>query len=244
MQQSCSRHLANVSLRGTDCALHDRKSSFCVPDSRGSGRFTNMSVLTQRSTLSNPNETREWLPGPPPRRRQKDLSTLQDSNCHEQDLNGFHIPIRKVDLRSFENRNSEMLRAYFIEGASTRTTANAATDKVYLFHGCAGEIKPDLLTSFSRYGPSIHFSRPQSYLSRGPAVYWTDSLDFAFAWCVFSETGRWIPDISPEASIECLIYVSRVKREALQDITRCYNIPVPASEQDEQELVDVSCSRQ
>lgn len=195
----------------------------------------------QSETPKQPGNLRYWLPGPPPRRRMKELDTVQESGAEYGQCFLVQVPIRRTDLWSYDNRHSDTLTAYFQERKNLEARALSA-DELYLFHGCASETSPALLESFSRYGPSIHFSRQQSYFSRSPAVYWTDSLDFAFAWCIFSETGSWTPKITPEASFQCLIYVSKVKRAVLDDVTRCYTIPDPKSEKEEEDLVRVSCS--
>lgn len=197
-----------------------------------------MFIQTQNHKKERSKEDRYWLPGPPPRRRLKGLDTLEFS--YPSSLPNLHVPIRAVDLWSNDNRKSKTLAPYF-----QRKTLDSGTspkpEALYLFHGCASEISPALLRSFSKYGPSIHFSRPRSYFSRTPAVYWTDSLDFAFAWCVFSETGRWLPEISSESPpFECLVYVSKVDSTILDDRNAAFLVPVPNSDASEQELVDVS----
>ena len=186
-------------------------------------------------------DTRHWLPGPPPRRRIKELRPPENIPCVDRHL---AVPVRKVDLWSFKNRTSTTLAPYFDARTGVTSLDNGmGTTERFLFHGCASEINPALLQSFSRYGPSIYFSRPQSYFSRKPAVYWTESLDFAFAWCVFSETGRWEPDLSPgKTPFECLIYVSKVEQTILHDESHCYAIPTPSNGEEEQRLVEVSKS--
>lgn len=178
-----------------------------------------------------------WLPGPPPRRRIKELRPPENLPCIQHHL---EIPVRKVNLWSFQNRTSTTLAPYFdARKAVSSLDGTLSTTERYLFHGCANEISLDLLESFSRYGPSIYFSRPQSYFSRTPAVYWTASLDFAFAWCVFSETGQWEPKLSPETTpFECLIYVSRVEQNILTDESHCYMVPTPSNYDEEQQLVE------
>ncbi|KAF2679863.1 hypothetical protein K458DRAFT_393427 [Lentithecium fluviatile CBS 122367] len=183
---------------------------------------------------------RYWLPGSPPRRRLKDLGTVERLLGPNDYLPDLRIPVRPINLWSFENRESSTLGPYFKRrghfGDKSRRNEEEA---LYLFHGCATEISPDLLHSFARHGPSIHFSRPQSYFSRAPAVYWTDSLDFAFAWCVFSETGRWIPDITPGSKpFECLVYVSKVDAAILANPGKCFHIAEPDADHMEMQLVD------
>lgn len=184
-------------------------------------------------------DVRYWLPGPPPRRRIKELGPPENLSCVDHHL---AIPIRKVNIWSFQNRTSTTLAPYFDARKAVSSLDNSlGTTERYLFHGCGNEISPALLESFSRYGPSIYFSRPQSYFSRTPAVYWTTSLDFAFAWCVFSETGQWEHNLSPETTpFECLIYVSKVEQNILTDEPHCYVIPTPSDYDEEQQLVEVS----
>ncbi|EUC30362.1 hypothetical protein COCCADRAFT_39414 [Bipolaris zeicola 26-R-13] len=172
-------------------------------------------------------DARYWLPGPPPRRRIKELRPPENLPCIKHHLK---IPVRKVNLWSFQNRTSTTLAPYFdARKATSSLDGNTlSTTQRYLFHGCANEISPALLESFSRYGPSIYFSRPQSYFSRTPAVYWTESLDFAFAWCLSPET----------TPFECLIYVSRVEQNILIDESHCYMVPTPSNYDEEQQLVE------
>lgn len=108
-----------------------------------------------------------------------------------------------------------------------------------LFHGCSDKVDEALLESFSILGPSVHFSRPRGYFSRQPAVYWTDNLQFAIGWCVFTQTGRWITEISsmPDG-LECLIYVSRVNLATIAQQFCAHFVPSPRCTLDEQKLVD------
>lgn len=217
--------------------------------------LTSSNVVTKGDNAHTPNPTtnsvqhckapqtnvhaRYWLPGPPPRRRIKELRPPENLPRVDHHL---EIPVRKVNLWSFQNRTSTTLAPYFDAHKAVSSLDSAlGTTKRYLFHGCANEISPALLESFSKYGPSIYFSRPQSYFSRTPAVYWTASLDFAFAWCVFSETGQWEPNLSPETTpFECLIYVSSVEQNILTDESNCYLVPTPSNYDEEQQLVKVS----
>lgn len=191
-----------------------------------------------------PSADRFWLPGPPPARRKTSIETVELS-YQADGLPELQVPVRRVDLWSRENRTSLTLQRYFRRlGRCDKSPGHHQIHRsqygkqMFLFHGCANDISPMLVESFSRRGPSIRFSRSQGYFSRKPAVYWTTSLDFAFAWCVFTETGHWF--LSFCQAFECVIYVSKVDLPSIRPPSGVYMIPPPSTAEDEQRLVDAS----
>jgi len=203
-----------------------------------------MYLQTTRPTpFQSPDKDRFWLPGPPPARRETSIESVERW-YRANGLPELHVPVRRVDLWSTENRTSLTLQPYFEElrrcdRSPTHSIQRHEPGKhMFLFHGCANDISPLLIQSFSRRGPSIRFSRPKSYFSREPAVYWTSSLDFAFAWCVFTETGHWL--LSFSKSFECIICVSKVDLSSIHPPSGVYVITPPSNAEGEQRLVDAS----
>jgi hypothetical protein len=180
---------------------------------------------------------RPWLPGPPPNRQEVPVEQAEA----DYDVEGFQdlqIPIRRVNLLPGSNFVTFSTKSLFKQLIPPVTSTKSTR---YLFHGCATNIDRRTLLSFSKMGPSIKFSRPRSYFSRQPAVYWTDSIEFALAWCVFTKTGKWKADYpSDNADFECIIYVTEINLNSLSDHFLSYSIPSDRSIDDEQALVDVS----
>ncbi|OCL06211.1 hypothetical protein AOQ84DRAFT_378813 [Glonium stellatum] len=170
-------------------------------------------------------------------RRLRSIDSVERS-YQEEGLPALNIPLRTVDPWSTAGRKNPALREYF--GQDDRNVEGRAkkdSQTTLLFHSCANDISPSLLQSFSKRGPSIRFARPKSYFSRRPAVYWTDSLDFAVAWGIFTETGRWVSDIWNELiSIECLVYVSKVDLSSIPAPFGVHIIPSPRTPEGEKQL--------
>lgn len=181
---------------------------------------------------------RPWLPYHPPERSAR---SIESARMIYED-NGFpnlSIPIRTVNLLAGDSITCarHALHLYIHEGDGPDTKP---TNERFLFHGCSTAASPALLQSFAKMGPSIYFSRPKSYLSRGPAVYWTDSFEFALAWCVFTKTGKWMANEPYQSrDFECLIYVSKVNINDLSSRFDTHLINTPSSIEEEQNLVDV-----
>ena len=174
-------------------------------------------------------------------RRLKSIESVERS-YQEEGLPALSVPVQTIDLRSIANRESPILRECFErDNRAAEGYLNRDSQKTLLFHSCANEISPSLLQSFSKRGPSIRFARPQSYFSRRPAVYWTDSLEFAYAWGVYTETGRWIPNVLNEPiSIECLVFVSKVDLSSIPAPSGVHIIPSPCTSEGEVQLDNVS----
>jgi hypothetical protein len=226
--------------------------------------------MTSHSTIARTPDTadRWWLPGPPPRRRQIAIETI-DLSAFPDELSGRPpVPIRQVDLWSTHNRTGT-LQAYFesqcpftgrgnsnsnsligpllSHGPESKPNAgprsfspNSAASEMdlYLFHCCANEVTPALLQSFARRGPSIRFARRNGYFSRTPAVYWTNSLPFAFAWGVFTATGEWTAP-RPSERFECIVHVAKVNLAQIQTPHGTYLMDPPSCTEMEQKLVEV-----
>jgi len=185
---------------------------------------------------------RPWLPGPPPLRRQR---PIRDVLRHHRKLarKALRVPVKRLDVSA--GGVHEHLTLYAAPSSPKQQLAPHQLEcETLLFHGCSDKVDEALLESFSILGPSVHFSRPRNYFSRQPAVYWTDNLQFAIGWCVFTQTGRWITEISsmPDG-LECLIYVSRVNLATIAQQFCAHFVPSPRCTLDEQKLVDVYLKR-
>ncbi|KAK3990435.1 hypothetical protein QBC44DRAFT_239005 [Cladorrhinum sp. PSN332] len=188
--------------------------------------------------LPNPraNARRWWLPGPPPPRRLVSLQTVEES-YHRDGISELAVPVRSITLRSRKDYAS-VLASY------TCISSTSSPEPIYLFHGCGNSISHDVTRSFSRWGPSIRFSRARSYFSAGPAVYWSNSLEFAIAWSFFAETGSWDMSLSRQDTQQqqqqpfvCLVYMSKVSMQAMNSVEHgLYLIPEPESRLEEEEL--------
>lgn len=186
---------------------------------------------------------RPWLPGAPPIRRRRSISSVLNS-YQEDGLPDLKIPVRKVKLTSETNEIWRTQKLDHYANPEKKTiNDNARQGRQHLFHGCASKVDAALTQSMAYMGPSIRFSRPRGYFSSTPAVYWTNSLMFALAWCVFTKSGKWIshPSQLPDG-LECLTYVSEVDISTLPTEAGTYIIPQPGCLSDEQNLVDVSGS--
>ncbi|KAF2758233.1 hypothetical protein EJ05DRAFT_381875 [Pseudovirgaria hyperparasitica] len=168
---------------------------------------------------------RPWLPGPPPIRRQIPVQEVDDGYKKESRA-PLHVPINTMRLSSALelNRYSGM---------------GNPLQPAYVFHGCGNKVSSAILESFSKWGPSIRFSRPRGYFSCSPAVYWTNSLAFAIGWCAFTETGQWLPKLNErEQDFECVVYVSKVIMGDLESPAGTCLLSPPSTEIEETDLVN------
>ncbi|OQE21099.1 hypothetical protein PENSTE_c012G05188 [Penicillium steckii] len=225
-----------------------------------------MTAQNMKTMAEGPNTgNRSWASAPFSHRRQISLRAFELYDCPDEHTSQPQIPIRRVDLWSMHNYTSSTLQAYFekqctstsrrkvpslsrqvrhpYDGLSDKaakaesTTHSNPESDLFLFHCCAIKSTPKLIQSFVRRGPSIQFARPNGYFSRTPAVYWTNSLDFAFAWGVFRATGKW-RNPRPDEHFECIIFVSKVNLAETQTPNGMYLINVPECAEMEQKLVD------
>ncbi|KAJ4307367.1 hypothetical protein N0V84_012785 [Fusarium piperis] len=180
--------------------------------------------------MTSPNKPpRWWLPGPPPTRRQLSLDTV-DESYQRDGTPELSIPVRHLTV-PFAERSSVLCP--YLGRLDQPTTAPGESKETYLFHGCGNVTSPRVVQSFARWGPSIRFSKARSYFSTGRAVYWSNSIEFALAWCFFCETGSWdLAGFNGEHPLESLIFVSRPD---LRDIN-LQVIPKPQTPEDEEEL--------
>jgi hypothetical protein len=181
---------------------------------------------------------RPWLPGPPPD-RQGILVEEAEADWDSEGLQDLQIPIHRIAVLAGSDFTA-FLKSPLFEQAIPAANSTAGDSTKILFHGCATKINEKTLHSFSKMGPSIKFSRRRSYFSRKPAVYWTDSVEFALAWCVFTKTGEWGMKYPPsDTPFECVIYIAAVNITSLAAQSSVYSIPDSGSVEDEQQLVDV-----
>ncbi len=186
---------------------------------------------------------RWWLPGPPPPRRLVSLNDVEASYRREG-IPELGVPVRSVTLRGLPTKTGP-LAPYLGQLGKPLINPDGApvATPVYLFHGCGEPVTPDVIRSFARRGPSIRFSRPSSYLSSSPAVYWSNSVAFSIAWSFFARTGSWGFDQSgreSQAPFECLIFVSRLDLGMARFDGGLYHIPSPQTPEEEEELGQVS----
>jgi hypothetical protein len=166
---------------------------------------------------------RPWLPGPPPQRRRLPIQRVLAARSDAQSLD---VPVTQISLDAA--LTAPALRRY--KGQKF----GASSTRIHLFHGSA-PVGRETLDSFARLGPCRDFSRPIGYLSRGRAVYWTTSLEFALAWCNFIITGAWDGPLDPNLS--CLVYVAEVDlTELFADGGRAILLPRPCTPADEDAL--------
>ncbi|KAK4162998.1 hypothetical protein QBC43DRAFT_69263 [Cladorrhinum sp. PSN259] len=197
--------------------------------------------IMNKSVLLNPgNPRRWWLPGPPPPRRLVSLKAVEES-YRRDGTRELAIPVRSITVTSRETYISA-LAPYIssINSAISGAKASESAEPIYLFHGCGNFITDEVAHSFSRWGPSIRFSRTGSYFSAGPAVYWSTSVEFAVAWSFFAETGTWDMDVfnrsTPQQPFQCLVFVSKVSLETMNSGEGLYLIPNPQTPLEEEEL--------
>ena len=183
-------------------------------------------------------QDRPWLPGPPPLRRCQSMEDMKPADLQNDRGRTLGIPVRKLLLSPLEHKATYDSITRLPRSQPNVSKAFDLLQEVDLYHGCSAPVSPALLQSFATRGPSICYSRPKSYFSRQPAVYWTDSLEFALAWCVFTKTGCWTTYASP--NFECVLYRSRVRLKDLNASDGCYVVPLPSSILEEQCLTDVS----
>jgi hypothetical protein len=150
------------------------------------------------------------------------------------------IPVRRITVSSAIFPPCAALDQYLgrlDQPPSARGSGNP--EATYLFHGCGNAIDDDVVKSFSRRGPSVRFARSRSYFSACPAVYWSNSIEFAIAWSFFAETGDWNWDrLDGRRAFQCLIFVSKPDLSALEQ--NLYLVPRPRTTLEEEELADVS----
>ena len=182
---------------------------------------------------------RWWLPGPPPPRRLLSLDAVEES-YRKDGTPELSVPVRFISVPWISR--CSILAPYF--GRLDQPTSDAgapAAGPTYLFHGCGNDISPKVVQSFSRRGPSIRFSRSQSYFSAGRAVYWSNSVEFAIAWSFFSETGSWnLNEFDGKQPFQCLLFVSQLNLAETDFDGGLYLIPRPYIAAEEEELGDVS----
>lgn len=184
----------------------------------------------------NVDDSRPWLPGPPPPRRKigvSDIVAAYRADGHED----LMIPIHKVfsdNVSLLRHSEAQILQKLSITSEGETTL---------LFHGCGTAICSEVLGSFSKMGPSMRFARPRSYFSKTPAVYWTSSIRFAIAWCVFTKTGKWPSSNQQPDPSESIIVVARANLKALEESKASCMIRGPTTIEEEEELVQVISRR-
>ncbi|KAK4156179.1 hypothetical protein C8A00DRAFT_41334 [Chaetomidium leptoderma] len=182
---------------------------------------------------------RWWLPGPPPPRRLISLHDVEESYRLEG-IPELAVPVRSVTLRG-PLTAAGPLAPYTGQLGRPVTDPQGApvAAPAYLFHGCGEPVSPEVIRSFARRGPSIRCSRSSSYFSPRPAVYWSNSVEFAIAWSLFARTGSWgldQADREDRQSFECLIFVSRLDLGTAKFDGGLYMIPRPQTPEEEEEL--------
>ncbi|KAL1843460.1 hypothetical protein VTJ49DRAFT_1570 [Mycothermus thermophilus] len=182
---------------------------------------------------------RWWLPGPPPPRRLISLRDVDESYRREA-IPELSVPARAVTVQG-PLIASGPLAPYIgqLKRQVTDAQGSPVPTPIYLFHGCGEPVTPEIIRSFSRWGPSIRFSRSCSYFSPGPAVYWSNSIEFVIAWGFFARTGSWELgqiDKNDRRPFECLVYVSRLDLFAASFTGGLYTIPRPKTPEEEEEL--------
>jgi hypothetical protein len=223
-------------------------------------RMTSQETVAQIPDIGH----RWWLPGPPPSRGLISIEAVELSNRTDELIDLPQVPVRQVDLWSTHNCITPTLQPYFEKQCTVTDNSRSLVpspkrkfesilgagstiqpipgEKLYLFHCCANKATTALLQSFVRRGPSIRFARSNGYFSRTPAVYWTNSLDFAFAWGVFTATGKWTTPRRDE-HFECIIYVSKVNLWETPTLNGMYLMAVPGCAERENMLVNVRESK-
>ncbi|KAH6624808.1 hypothetical protein B0J18DRAFT_191266 [Chaetomium sp. MPI-SDFR-AT-0129] len=194
---------------------------------------------------------RWWLPGPPPPRRLISLHDVEESYRLEG-IPELAVPVRTLELRGgLQVLTAANPLAPYIDqldrpGTDAQGGSPVATlTPLYLFHGCGEPVNPEVIRSFARWGPSIRFSRSSSYFSPRPAVYWTNSIEFAIAWSFFARTGSWgldgdQLDRDDGQSFECLIFVSKLDLGTAGFDGGLHMIPRPQTVEEEEELAQAS----
>ncbi|KAI1325239.1 hypothetical protein F5Y16DRAFT_423144 [Xylariaceae sp. FL0255] len=168
---------------------------------------------------------RWWMPGPPPPRRSLPLRAVKDG------MPALDMPIRHMHVLL---SNLDDALGCYVRQLEKLATASEMTP---VFHGCGTLLTPDIVASFAHTGPSIHYSRSQGYFSTGPAVYWSNSLRFATAWCFFTQTGSWkLEKEDKDKPLNCLIYVSLINLAMIPFERGIYMVPNPQTRQDEEAL--------
>jgi len=156
-----------------------------------------------------------------------------------QSLRGLNIPVRTIvaaELQTLFAMPAIRELDRLMSPTSSYNTKHSA-----LFHGCGTGLDSETIASFSELGPSTYFARPCGYFSPSPAVYWTNSLKFAIAWCLFTQTGRWsLNDPHAKKACSILIYVSLLDLTDMATTQECCFLPSPGSLHDEEYLMKVS----
>jgi len=157
---------------------------------------------------------RPWLPGPPPD-RQEILVEQAEADWDSEGLQDLQIPIHAITVLAGSDFMS-LLKSSIFKAAIPCITPVAENGRKLLFHCCATKIDEKTIHSFSKMGPSIKFSRRKSYFLRQPAVYWTDSIEFALAWCILVKTDEWRTDCPPSGTaFDFVIYIAELNITSL-----------------------------
>jgi hypothetical protein len=154
------------------------------------------------------------------------------------------VPVRSVTVRGPLTAAGPLAQYIGQLGRPVTDAQGApAATPAYLFHGCGEPLSPEVIRSFARWGPSIRFSRSSSYFSPRPAVYWSNSVEFAIAWSFFARSGRWglgQPDRDDRQSFDCLIFVSRLDLGTARFDGGLFMVPRPQTPEEEEELGQAS----
>lgn len=152
-------------------------------------------------------------------RREKRIETIELTYLKDR-IPTINMAIHQICLnpRTINNQLKAYATQYIFQDGWT-------DEEQYIFHACGNEVSHALLESFSRRGPSIRFAREGCYFSTRPAVYWTNSLNFALAWALYTETGQWcLSNRLGHRPLEFVVYVSSVRLPKLKTKTGLYAI--------------------
>lgn len=182
-------------------------------------------------------QTASW----PPRRRRIALHVVAESYMEQQTLE-LQIPVRSISIAfsTLNHGTTSHFEPYEAPKQRAERKDVFPRSAMYLFHSCSGDLSPEVVASFARWGPSIRCARQQGYFSCRPAVYWTDTFSFAVAWGIFSKYGSWDFGHRPgQPEFECLVYVAKLEWPSVKLPDGCYCIPAPTTAEDQDELVSV-----
>ncbi|KAI0506505.1 hypothetical protein F5B22DRAFT_623339 [Xylaria bambusicola] len=158
----------------------------------------------------------------------KDCSnTCNVSRKHSSDTH-HPIPLETVGVHAPDH---PAIGRYM--GQHSSFAGSLVGERLY-FHACTQSLDTALLRSFQASGPSLRFAHGGGYLCRSPAVYWTNSLEFALLWCFLGGSDRHDEEVSVPRS--GLIFVSRLDISCLAT-SRTLVIRPPEGDVEEIEFV-------
>lgn len=191
-RSQASANLSSSSMNQTNTASSSTSSSGdasdCPTQKNGDGGNGGRKPIESQTTTSK-NQAAETGPG----WRKRIHTIAQNEDVSIRFSNNSTIPLR----------NNQFLKSSITKRSFYHYTKEHGM--VRIFHGC--RVKDDLydiagkLESFAKIGASIVLAKPKSYLSSGPAVYYSNSVDYAYCWTTitygfaqFATYERIIPD--------------------------------------------------